>query len=318
MNLRPPGYEPDELPTALPRAIDKQYITTARPVRQVFFSHFYPTSPGGEEFIAKGLHPCYNNAKTDERSYCAMKQIKAIILAAGKGKRLQQEGVDAPKVMRLAAGEPLLRHVLNALDFIPREDVTLVLGYKKEQVLAAFPQYPWAEQAEQLGTGHAAACGLQELGDYEGDVLVCAGDMPLLKKTTYEALVEEHRAAGNACTVLTGTADIPSKGYGRILRDEKGDFLTVVEDRDCTPEQAAINELNTATYCFNAADLRQALSLVRNENAQGEYYLTDVPAILKAQGKKVGVCCRHLGLEIIGVNTPEQLAQVEAALLQGK
>ena len=245
-----------------------------------------------------------------------MNKVKAIILAAGKGKRLQQEGVDAPKVMRLAAGEPLLRHVLRALDFIPVEDVMLVLGYKKEQVLSAFPEYHWAEQAEQLGTGHAAMCGLRELGDYEGDVLVCAGDMPLLKKETYAALIEEHRAAGNACTVLTGTADIPSKGYGRILRDENGNFLTVVEDKDCTPEQAEISELNTATYCFDASALRQALALVRNENAQGEYYLTDVPAILMEQGKKVGICCRHLGLEIIGVNTPEQLMQVEEALLK--
>lgn len=247
-----------------------------------------------------------------------MKQIKAIILAAGRGQRLQQEGVDAPKVMRMAAGEPLLRHVLNALDFIPQQDIMLVLGYKKEQVLAAFPQYPWAEQAEQLGTGHAAACGLRELGEYEGDILVCAGDMPLLKRETYEALIAQHRKAGNACTVLTGTADIPSKGYGRILRDENNDFLTVVEDKDCTPEQAEIKEMNTATYCFSAADLRSALGLVGNENAQGEYYLTDVPAILKSQGKKVGICSRHLGMEIIGVNTPEQLAQVEAAILQGK
>ncbi len=245
------------------------------------------------------------------------KPIKAIILAAGKGKRLQQEGVDAPKVMRLAAGEPLLRHVLRALDFIPTEDVMLVLGYKKEQVLSAFPEYRWAEQAEQLGTGHAAMCGLKELGDYEGDVLVCAGDMPLLKKETYEALLAEHRAAGNACTVLTGTADIPSKGYGRILRDEAGNFLTVVEDKDCTGEQAEIKELNTATYCFDAAALREALQHVGNQNAQGEYYLTDVPAILMEEGKKVGICCRHLGLEIIGVNTPEQLAQVEEALVKG-
>ena len=243
------------------------------------------------------------------------KPIKAIILAAGKGKRLQQEGVDAPKVMRLAAGQPLLRHVLHALDFIPMEDVMLVLGYKKEQVLAAFPEYHWAEQPELLGTGHAAMCGLQALGDYEGDVLVCAGDMPLLKKETYAALVEEHRANGNACTVLTGTADIPSKGYGRVLRDENGNFLTVVEDKDCTPEQAAITELNTATYCFDASALREALKLVRNNNAQSEYYLTDVPAILLEQGKKLGICCRHLGLEIIGVNTPEQLMQVEQVLL---
>lgn len=243
-----------------------------------------------------------------------MNKVKAIVLAAGKGKRLQQEGIDAPKVMRLAAGEPLLRHVLRALDFIPAEDVMLVLGFKKEQVLAAFPEYPWAEQPELLGTGHAAMCGLEKLPDYEGDLIVCAGDMPLLKKETYMAMLEQHRADGNACTVLTGTADLPSLGFGRILRDENGNFLRVVEDKDCTPEQKEITELNTATYAFDAAALREALTHLKNDNAQKEYYLTDVPEILMGEGKKVGVCKRHLGKEIIGVNTPEQLAQVEEIL----
>ena len=243
------------------------------------------------------------------------KPIKAIILAAGKGKRLQTEGVDAPKVMRLAAGEPLLRHVLRALSFLPKEDVLLVLGFKKEQVIAAFSDYAWCEQPEQLGTGHAAQCGMTALGDFEGDVFVGAGDMPLLTEETYRALIAEHRASGNACTILTGTADIPSKGYGRVLRNEKGEFVTIVEDKDCTPEQLEITELNSAVYVFDAAALRAALAKVRNDNAQGEYYLTDTPAILMEMGEKVGVCCRHLGMEIIGVNTPEQLAQVEKVLL---
>ncbi len=242
------------------------------------------------------------------------KKLKAIILAAGKGKRLQTEGVDAPKVMRLANGKPLLGHVLFQLSFLRAEDIVLVVGYKKEQVLAAFPDYPWAVQAEQLGTGHAAQCGLSLLDGYEGDILVCAGDMPLLRRETYEALAEEHRRAGNDCTILTGTADIPSKGFGRVLRNGEGRFVTIVEDRDCTAEQAAITELNSATYVFDAAALRAALGRIRNDNNQGEYYLTDAPAILMAMGKKVGVCCRHLGMEIIGVNTPEQLSQVEALL----
>ena len=244
------------------------------------------------------------------------KAVKAIILAAGKGTRLQTEGVDAPKVMRLAAGEPLLRHVLRALDFLPREDILLVLGYKKEQVVAAFPDYAWCEQSEQLGTGHAAGCGMKALGDYEGDVLVGAGDMPLLTRDTYLGLLEEHRRAGNACTILTGTADIPSKGYGRVLRNENGEFVSIVEEKDCTPRQREIRELNSAVYVFDAAALRRALGLLKNENAQGEYYLTDTPAILMELGEKVGVCCRHLGKEILGVNTPQQLSEVEEALLR--
>ncbi len=242
------------------------------------------------------------------------KKVKAIILAAGMGKRLRSEGCDAPKVMRLAAGKPLLGHVLEALSFLPAEDIVLVVGYKKEQVLSAYPEYAWAEQAQQLGTGHAAACGLARLEGYEGDVIVCAGDMPLLRQETYRALLSEHRRAGNDCTILTGTADIPSKGYGRVLRDGEGRFVSIVEDRDCTPEQSAITELNSATYVFDAAALRLALGRVEDKNAQGEDYLTDTPAILMALGKKVDVCRRHLGMEIIGVNTPEQLAEVERIL----
>lgn len=241
--------------------------------------------------------------------------VKAVILAAGKGTRLQTEGVDAPKVMRLAAGEPLLGHVLRALDFLPREDVLLVLGYKKEQVLAAFPDYGWCEQPVQLGTGHAAMCAMAALGDYEGDVLLGAGDMPLLSRETYRSLLEEHRRAKNKCTILTGTADIPSRGYGRVLRNEQGEFVSIVEEKDCTDEQREIRELNSAVYVFDAAALRSALGRLGSDNAQGEYYLTDTPAILMGLGEKVGVCCRHLGKEILGVNTPQQLAEAEEILL---
>ena len=243
------------------------------------------------------------------------KPLKAIILAAGKGKRLRTEGVDAPKVMRLAAGKPLLGHVLSALSFLPKKDIVLVLGYKKEQVLAAFPDYEWAEQAEQLGTGHAAGCGMTKLEGFEGDVLVCCGDMPLLKQETYEALAAAHRAAGNACTVLSGPADVSSKGMGRITRDAEGRFAAIVEDKDCTPEQALITELNSGLYLFDAAALRWALSQIKNDNKQGEFYLTDAPAILQSGGYKVDACCRPLGLEIIGVNTVEQLEQVEKIIL---
>ena len=165
-------------------------------------------------------------------------KLKAVVLAAGKGTRLQTDGSTLPKVMRLANGRPLLAHVLSALDFIAPADIVLVVGYKKECVLEAFGSYPYAVQTQQLGTGHAVMAAFETLGDYDGDVLICCGDMPLIKKETYRALAEEHVRAGNDCTILTGTSseDLP---YGRVLRDANGDFCGVVEEKDATPEQLA-------------------------------------------------------------------------------
>lgn len=241
------------------------------------------------------------------------KKLYSIILAAGKGTRLRTEGCDLPKVMRLADGKPLLFYVLQGLGFIDSENTVIVVGYQKEKVLEGFPAYAAVEQAEQLGTGHAVACAQRFFEGKEGAVLVCCGDMPLIKKETYEALAETYRETGAACVILTGTSPdyLP---YGRILRDEQGEFIRMVEEKDCTPEQKQIKELNSGVYIFDVQKLFTALKSLNNQNAQGEYYLTDVPAILKKQGEKVALCKRELGDEIIGVNTPEQLAQVERIL----
>jgi UDP-N-acetylglucosamine diphosphorylase/glucosamine-1-phosphate N-acetyltransferase len=240
-------------------------------------------------------------------------KLKAVVLAAGKGTRLQTEGSDLPKVMRLAAGRPLLAHVLSALDFISAQDCVIVVGYQKEAVTAAFPAYAFAEQKEQLGTGHAVMAAFTALEDYDGDLLVCCGDMPLIRRETYLALLDAHRSAGNTCTILTGTSAL-ALPYGRILRDADGTFCGMVEDRDASPEQKEIRELNSGVYVFNAASLRSVLSELKSDNAQGEYYLTDAPLLLKQKGLRVGVCFRELGYEIIGVNTPEQLLQTEELL----
>ncbi len=242
-------------------------------------------------------------------------KMKAVILAAGKGTRLQTEGNTLPKVMRVAAGRPLLAHVLSALDFIPKEDCVIVVGYKKETVTEAFPEYIFAEQKEQLGTGHAVMAAFSRLDGYNGQLLVCYGDMPLLKRETYKALIDEHISSGNVCTILSGTSDLDLP-YGRIIRGKNGEFLGVVEDKDATPEQKKIRELNIGVYVFDAPSLRGVLSELKSNNAQGEYYLTDAPLILKEKGCRVGVYCRELGYEIIGVNTPEQLRQTEEILLK--
>lgn len=174
-------------------------------------------------------------------------------------------------------------------------------------------EYRFAEQTEQLGTGHAVMCAVPALGDYDGDVLICCGDMPLVKRETYAALVREHQDSGAACTVLSGVSGEPLP-FGRVLRDENGGFLRIVEDRDCTPEEKKIRELNSGIVAVNAKKLASALGELRTDNAQGEYYLTDVPQILAARGERVRVCVRDMGQELIGVNTPQQLARVEEIL----
>lgn len=240
--------------------------------------------------------------------------VKAIVLAAGKGTRLQTEGITLPKVMRQAAGHPLLHYVLNALNFLPQEDIILVVGYRKEDVLDAYPQYPSAEQTEQLGTGHAVQSAVPLLSDFHGDVLVCYGDMPLMKQETYCSLVETHQKENNDCTILSGFAEeyLP---YGRVVRNGDGAFLRIVEDKDCSADEKAIRELNAGVYLFKADHLLKALGSLRPNNAQGEYYVTDAPAYIFTHGGKVGVCPTCTSQEMLGVNTPAQLIQVEQALV---
>lgn len=242
-------------------------------------------------------------------------EVKAVVLAAGKGTRLQTEGITLPKVMRQAAGQPLLAYVLDALSFIPKGDTILVVGYRREDVQGAYPDYPAAVQEEQLGTGHAVQSAAGMLEGFAGDVLVCCGDMPLMKKETYESLCRTHREDGNVCTILSGISqeELP---YGRVIRDENGAFLKIVEDKDCTPEEKAVRELNAAVYLFRAPELFEALSHLRCDNAQGEYYLTDVPGWLLERGGKVGICPTCTPEEMLGVNTPAQLEQVEQTILQ--
>lgn len=240
-------------------------------------------------------------------------ELKAVVLAAGKGTRLQTEGITLPKVMRVAAGKPLLGYVLDALSFIPKEDIILVVGYRREDVEKAYPEYPAAVQEEQLGTGHAVQSAAGQLQGFTGNVLVCCGDMPLMKKETYESLCRTHEEAGNVCTLLSGISE-EALPYGRVIRSENGSFQKIVEDKDCTEEEKAVRELNAAVYLFKAPQLFEALSHLRCDNAQGEYYLTDVPGWLLERGFQVGICSTCTPEEMLGVNTPAQLEQVERML----
>ena len=204
---------------------------------------------------------------------------------------------------------------MQAIDFISPADTVLVVGYARDTVTSAYPAYPYAVQEQQLGTGHATAAAEVALRDYDGPVLVGYGDMPLVRRETYLRLWELHRTQGNACTILTGiTPECDS--FGRILRRADGSVYDIRERRDCTPEQAAVREKNSGVYLFDARLLFSALKRVKNENSQKEYYLTDVPKLLIADGYPVGALALEGedAVEIFGVNAPEDLTLCEEVL----
>ena len=236
--------------------------------------------------------------------------MKAIVLAAGKGKRLFSETFSSPKVLREMLGKPLLGYVTDALSFLSKEDVILVVGYRKEQVIEAFPEYPYAVQEEQLGTGHAVLSAKPLLSEYHGPVLVCYGDMPLMTKESYQNLVETHMREQNDCTLFTGISQRETS-FGRIVRDADGNFSRVVEYKDCNEEEKKIKELNVGLYVFSSDHLFSALKEIKNENAQQEYYLTDVPPIIQQKGGKIGTYTTLDDEEILGVNTVEDLKLCE-------
>ena len=239
--------------------------------------------------------------------------MKAIVLAAGKGKRLQSEKFNAPKVLREANGRALLSYVLENIDFIDQKDTTIVVGYMRDMVIEKTKgDYLFATQEEQLGTGHAVASAKEHFVDYDGPVLVLYGDMPMLKKETYAALARVHEESGADCTILTAVSESPL-AYGRIIR-ESGKIVDIVEQKDCNAEQLNIKELNVGVYVFNSKLLFENLSKLKNNNVQGEYYLTDVPKLFIAAGKKVEAYTIGDTCEIYGVNTVEDLEFCEKNL----
>lgn len=244
--------------------------------------------------------------------------MKALVLAAGKGTRLMSQEAKLPKVLREANGRPLISYVLDNVSFIDKADTVVVVGYMAETVMDRVgSEYKYALQAEQNGTGHAVMCAKEHFEGYDGNVLILYGDMPLFKKETYKAIVEEHEKSGAALTLLTSVVDNPP-AYGRIIRDADNKICDIVEQKDATEEQAKINELNVGIYVADSRELFEALKNVKNNNAQGEYYLTDVPKILIEQGKKVESYTIYNTNEIYGVNTLEDLAFCENILREDK
>ena len=235
----------------------------------------------------------------------------AIILAAGKGTRMKS---DLPKVLHKVAGISMLEHVFRSVNAINPEKTVTVIGHKAElveQVLAG--QTEFVRQTEQLGTGHAVMMAEPVLENLTGQTLVIAGDTPLITGESLKNLIDFHINHKNVATILTAEADNPF-GYGRIVRNQHGEVLKIVEQKDASDFEQQIKEINTGTYVFDNARLFEALKNINTNNAQGEYYITDVIGIFRENGEKVGAYTLKDFDESLGVNDRVALATAESVM----
>ncbi|MDY6915851.1 MAG: sugar phosphate nucleotidyltransferase [Candidatus Cloacimonadota bacterium] len=239
-----------------------------------------------------------------------MSKLAAIILAAGKGTRMKS---DRPKVVFELAGKPMINRVVKTAQELKCELITIVVGYKKEQVIQVVPKTEnirFVEQKKQNGTGHAVMVTKEEFKNFKGNLFILCGDVPLLRTQTLQNMLQKHLKSKASCTVLTAKMGDPMQ-YGRIVRNLDGYVQKIVEFKDATQKEKEINEINTGIYCFDSESLFQTLNKIGNNNNQNEYYLTDILEILNQQGKKVASYILEDMVEASGVNSKQQLAELE-------
>jgi UDP-N-acetylglucosamine diphosphorylase/glucosamine-1-phosphate N-acetyltransferase len=234
----------------------------------------------------------------------------AIILAAGKGKRMKS---DLPKVLHPLDGRPIILYLLENISKIGIDNIVVVVGFQGEMVADAIKKYNvdivW--QKELLGTGHAVSMTEKNFADYKGTVLVAAGDVPFLSDKTITGLVQFHQQNKVAATCLSTLMDDPTD-YGRIIRQPDSDILLdIIEEKDANEKIRKIKEINSGTFCFESIDLFPALSRIENNNAQKEFYLTDTIRVLRQEGKKCSVRVVSDPFEVKGINSVEQLRSLE-------
>jgi UDP-N-acetylglucosamine diphosphorylase/glucosamine-1-phosphate N-acetyltransferase len=240
-------------------------------------------------------------------------KIAVIILAAGLGKRMRSPKA---KVLHEILGRPMLTYVIDVAREIAGRAVIVVVGNQAEAVRRAVSgaaAVRYAYQDRQLGTGHAVLCALPQLPDDCEQVVVLCGDIPLLTAPTLKSLVQDHLAARRDATLLAVELDVP-QGYGRVLLNDHHQVCGIVEEADASAGQRAIRLINTGIYCVTRQFLSEALPKVTPDNAQGEFYLTDIIRIGYESGRMIGVSYGAAPREILGVNTPEDLARVEALM----
>ena len=236
----------------------------------------------------------------------------ALVLAAGKGTRMKS---DLAKVLFPLEGRALIHHVLDAVEEAAFARTLVIVGHQHERVEEELSgrQVEFVLQEEQLGTGHAVQCAAPELAGYKGDVVILAGDAPLIRGRTLRELVEHHRRRAAAVTVLTAVLSDPS-GYGRVVRDEEGRVVGIVEDKDCTPGQKKIQEINSSIYAMRWPFLSRVLPRLRRDNQQGEYYLTDSVGLAFAEHLPVEGIVVEDPREVAGINTLEQLEEARMVM----
>jgi len=241
--------------------------------------------------------------------------MKAIILAGGKGKRLMSEVHDLPKALRQVNGKAMLDYVLESTKFC--DEILIVVGYKKNMIIEhTKKKYTYIYQNKQLGTGHATLCALPALIDYDGPILVAFGDMPLFKKSTYKDMFKIHNENEADCTILTSVIgdDESLPKYGRILRNQNNEFEKVKEDKDCNEIEKKVREVNVGVLVCDSKKMFECLKEVGNNNNQNEYYLTELPEIMKNKKYKVITHTLYNSDEIYGANTIQDLNFVEKIL----
>ena len=248
---------------------------------------------------------------TSNNQTVAAGMIDAVVLAAGKGTRMRS---DLPKVLHLLNGRPLLDHVLDTVEKVGIDHTVVVVGHKADLVekTCARRGLQFVLQDPQLGTGHAVQVTVDDLRP-GGYCVILAGDVPLLRPETLKRLIDGTVAGGAAAVVLTCVVD-DAGAYGRIVKDDAGRVLKIVEYRDASSEERAIGEYNTGVFCFQTPKLIEALGSLTTDNDQGEYYLTDTVAYLVGAGDKVETVATDDPEEVVGINTVDELAAAENLL----
>lgn len=235
--------------------------------------------------------------------------ISSLILAAGKGTRMQS---DLAKVLHPLCGKPMLSYVLETARAVGSERIAVVIGHQAQKVRETYAgeEVIFVEQKEQLGTGHAVLQAKECFCEYEGNVLILCGDVPLLRPSTLEALMAFHESHRAVVTVMTVILDEPGS-YGRIVKSEAGEVLKIVEAKDATEAERKIGEINTGIYCVSSRFLFDAVGRITNDNAQKEYYLTDIMAISRQDALVSMAFVVSDPVEVMGINTLEDLKRAD-------